>query len=357
MEIARRLGLSQERFCKMCLKTKMLLSNVIGHAAELQYEIFLRKSGIAFEKAPVDKHYDYVVNNKKDQVKRYDVSSTNLKKVGVNLTQTHGDRSAQDAFYKEGSFDRLVVCDLSLKKFLFKEFDEIPRNSRYPTHLPGKIKIDREFISEDPFDVDFFNTMKNANKKFPPALENLRAKYNLSYSELLKKVCNLTLEEIDSLFSEDNFRLITGAKGFAAEEHFNDFLENNNISYEQDTNMYSKVDHWLGNFRIQVKYPNLSSCDNENWAVKTHKSHGSGKGELYKDDVFDLLALFIGFEMNEELDRYMPQSVSNEWLFIPMEELERHHKHKSYLKRVPKIPKNKYTINDLDYLKSKIRDN
>ena len=354
MEIARRLGLDQERFCQMCLKTKMLLSNVIGHAAELQYEIFLEKSGIPFKKAPVDKHYDYVVNNKKEQVKRYEVSSTSLKKVGVNLTQTHGDRSAQDAFYKVGSFDRLVVCDLSLKQFLFKDFNDIPRHSKYPEHRPGKIKIEREFYSKDPFDIDFFRTMKNANKKFPHALENLRSKYNLSYSKLLSKVCNLSLDEIDGLFCDDNFRLITGAKGFAAEEHFNDFLENQNIPYEQDTNMYSKVDHWLGSLRVQVKYPNLRACDDENWGVKTHKSHGSGIGELYKDDVFDVLALFVGFEMNEEIDRYLPQSVSNKWLFIPIDQLERHHKHSSYLKRVPKIPKSKYKINDLTYLKSHI---
>tara|TARA_B100000902_G_C27281651_1_gene902103 strand:- start:984 stop:2057 length:1074 start_codon:yes stop_codon:yes gene_type:complete len=357
MEIAKKLGLEQEKFCKMCLKTKMLLSNIIGHAAELQYEKFMENSGILYEKAPVDKHYDYIVNNKKEQVKRYEVSSTNLKKVGVNLTQTHGDRSAQDAFYKEGSFDRLVICDLSLKQFIFRDFDDIPRNQKYSTHLPGKIKIEREFSSEDPFDIDFFNTMKNANKKFPPALESLREKYNLGYSELLSKVCNLSLEEVDSLFCEDNFRLITGAKGFAAEEHFNDFLEMHNISYEQDTNMYSKVDHWLDALRVQVKFPNLRACDNHNWAVKTHKSHGSGVGELYKDDVFDVLALFIGFEMDEKIDKYLPQSVSNKWLFIPMEELERHHEHREYLKRVPKINKNKYKINDIDYLKFKIRNN
>lgn len=354
MQIATKLGLSQERFCKMCLTTKMLLSNVIGHAAELQYEKFLINSKTQFKKAPVDKHYDYIVKNKKEQVKRYEVASTNLKQVGVNLTQTHGDRSAQDAFYKLGSFDRLVVCDLSLKKFLFKDFHEIPRHPKYPNHLNGKIKIERDFKSEDPFDEDFFLTMKNANKKFPPALEDLRNKYGLSYSELLVKICNLTINEIDSLFSEDNFRLITGAKGFAAEEHFNIFLEDHGVTYKQDTNMYSKVDHWLGNLRVQVKFPNLRSCDENNWAVKTHKSHGHGVGELYKDDVFDILALFIGFKMDEKVNKYLPLSVSNDWLFIPMKELERHHEHKSYLKRVPKIPKNKYKTNDIEFLKSQI---
>lgn len=357
MNIAHKLGLDVERFCKMCVKTKMLLSNIIGHAAELQYEKFLNAERVPFEKAGVDEHYDYLVNDRKEQVKRYEVASTNLKRVGVNLTQTHGDRSAQDAFYKEGSFDRLVVCDLGLKQFIFKDFEDIGRHPKYPNHLPAKAYFDREFISTDSFDQDFFTTMKNANKNFPPALEELRSKYKLSYSELLAKVCNLSLSDVDGLFCDDNFRLITGAKGFAAEEHFNIFLENHGISYAQDTNMYSKVDHWLGDYRVQVKYPNLRACDETNWAVKTHKSHGSGVGELYKDDVFDLLALFIGFEMDEEISKYFPKAVTNDWLFIPMEDLERHHEHKSYLKRVPKIPKDKYLVNDLDFLKSKIRNN
>jgi hypothetical protein len=353
MNISKKLGLDLENFCRMCLKTKMLLSNIIGHAAELQYEKYLNERSIKFEKAETDKHYDYIVGNKRDQVKRYEVASTNLKRLGANLTQTHGDRSAQDAFYKENSFDRLVICDLGLKSFIIKEFDELPRHEKYPEHIKGRFTIERQFSSNENLDVDFFNTMKFKNMEFPDALENLRKKYNLSYSDLLQKVCNLTLDEIDSLFSPENFRLITGVKGFAAEEHFNIFLENNDISYKQDTNMYSKVDHWLGDTRVQVKIPNLRACDEEYWGVKTHKSHGSGIGELYKDDVWDILALFIGFKMDDS-SRYFPKSVTNEWIFIPMNETERHHEYSDYLKRVPKIKKNRYKTNDIDYLKSKI---
>ena len=91
--------------------------------------------------AETDKHYDYIVNNKRDQVKRYEVASTNLKRLGVNLTQTHGDRSAQDAFYKVNSFDRLVICDLGLNSFVIKDFEELPRHNKYPNHLKGRFTI------------------------------------------------------------------------------------------------------------------------------------------------------------------------------------------------------------------------
>ena len=357
MHIATNLGLSVEDFCRMCLKTKMLLSNVIGHAAELQYEKYLNNKQTKFTKAEVDVHYDYIVHGKREQVKRYEVASTNLNRVGVNLTQTHGDRSAQDAFYKVGAFDRLIICDLSLKQFFSRDFDQLPRHPEYPNHLKGRFTIERQFKSDDPFDYDFFKTMQHKNEFFPSAIEELREKYSLDYSNLLEKVCNLNLDEIDSLFSHENFRLITGAKGFAAEEHFNNFLENHGVNYYQDTNMYSKVDHWIGPTRIQVKFPNLRGCDETHWAVKTHKSHGSGKGELYTADVFDVLALFIGFEMDPTHDKYIPKSVRNEWLFIHIDDLEKHHEHQDCLKRVPKIQKSAYTINDIDYLRSIISDN
>ena len=99
---------------------------------------------------------------------------------------------------------------------------------------------------------------------------------------------------IDSLFTDENFRLVTGAKGFAAEEHFNVLLEKNKLNYKQDKDMYSKVDHWVGKHRVQVKIPNLRAVTNEKWAFKTRKSHGSGVKELYTTDEFDFVALFIG---------------------------------------------------------------
>ena len=73
--------------------------------------------------------------------------------------------------------------------------------------------------------------------------------------------------------------------------------------------MYSKVDHWVGKHRVQVKIPNLRAVTKEKWAFKTHKSHGSGVKELYTTEEFDFVALFIGFNMNEEVDRYLPVSV------------------------------------------------
>ncbi len=109
MKIAKKLGLTDEAFCRMVLTTKMLLSNVLGHAAELHYEKDLKVAGVKYRKAPTDVPYDYIVGGKKDQVKRFESSSTNAKFVGANLTKTHGDRSGSGAYYTRGDFDRLVI--------------------------------------------------------------------------------------------------------------------------------------------------------------------------------------------------------------------------------------------------------
>jgi len=352
MKIAEKLGLEPEIFCRMVLKTKMLLSNVLGHAAELHYEKYLKKKGIKFEKAGTDEHYDYIVEDFKDQVKRWETASTNIKNIGVNLTQTHGDRSAQDAFYKLGQFDRLVLFDVGFNKLRIINDDDIPRHKKYPTHLIGKFKWERnEDEKLKDFELSFLKTLKFKNRDFPDAIESLKKEYNLNYLELLQKCCNLTLKEIDSLFSVENFRLITGAKGFAAEEHFNVFLEKRKIPYKQETDMYSKVDHWInGKIRVQVKIPHNRSVDKNNWAFKTHKSHGHGVGELYKKDMFDIIALFIGFEIDEAKDKYLPISVKEQFIFIPVEDLEEHPNHPGYLKRVTKIPKDRYKINDTTIL-------
>ena len=354
MKIAQKIGLDTEIFCRMCIRTKMLLSNIIGHAAELQYEKYLNQRSIEYKKAETDKHYDYIVNGFRDQVKRYETAGTNLKKVSVNLTQTHGDRSGQDGFYNKKSFDRLVISDIGLTEFNIIDIKDLPTHPKYPTHIKGRFSITRNFNRSKKFEIDFFHAMGNKNTHFPEAIEKLRSLYNFSYTQLLEQICNLNINEIDSLFSDDNFRLITGVKGFAAEEHFNIFLEQNGIEYVQDVNMYSKVDHWLGKLRVQVKFPNLRACSSTHWGVKIHKSHGSGKGELLKKDMFDILALFIGFEMDLNYSRYFPKNVVNSWLFIPMEDIDEHHEFKGYLKRVPKIEKGKYLINDISYLKSKI---
>ena len=64
--------------------------------------------------------------------------------------------------------------------------------------------------------------------------------------------------------------------------------------------MYSKVDHLIkGRIRVQVKTPHQKSVDETHWAFKTHKSHGHGLLELYKANEFDIVALFIGFKIDE----------------------------------------------------------
>ncbi len=356
MQIAKKLGLEDEVFCRMVVRTKMLFSNVLGHAAELHYEKYLESKGTKFKKAGTDEHFDYIVQGKKDQVKRWETDSTSSKNLGVNLTQTHGDRSAQDAFYKLDQFDRLVLFDVGFRNLRVIDISEIPTHPKYSTHLIGKTKWKREVqenLSE--FDSAFLSVLKIKNSKFPDAVELFRKEQKLTYSKLLEKCCNLNIEEIDSLFSIDNFRLITGAKGFAAEEHFNVFLENRNIKYKQETDMYSKVDHWVNkSIRVQVKIPHQRSATNTHWAFKTHKSHGHGVGELYKKDMFDVVALFIGFEIDEKIDKYLPISVKNNFILIPINDIDEHPNHPGYLKRVTKVKKDTYKINDSTILQKPI---
>ena len=352
MNIAEKLGLSIEHFCRMTITTKMLFSNVLGHSAELHYEKFLYTQNTSFEKAPTDVHYDYIVNKEKHQVKRFESASTDNNFIGVNLTQTHGDRSGADAFYKRTDFKKLILYDVGFINFLNIDVKDIPHHPDYTERLPGRFRIPRPDNKKlEGFDLDFLNTLKIKNAKFPEAVESLRRKNNWNYQQLLEKSCNLTFDEIDSLFSEENFRLVVGAKGFAAEEHFNIFLEKHNIPYKQIKEMYSKVDHLVKDkTRVQVKIPNERSTSDNYWGVKTHKSHGHGEGELYPADAFDILALFIGFEMNKDYSKYFPKSVSGKFIFIPISDLERHPDYPSHLKRVSQIKKDKYTTNDVSVL-------
>jgi hypothetical protein len=335
----------------MILTTKMLLSNVIGHAAELHYEKELTKKGIKFKKAPTDVYYDYTVNNKKDQVKRFESASTNTEFLAANLTKTHGDRNGEGGFYKRGSFDRLVLLDVGFcKTYIINEI-KIPSNKKFKDRLPGKIKIKRKLSHSSVFEVDFLNAMKVANKGFPKAINDLKIKYGFSYSELLARICDLNLKEIDSLFSAHNFRLVVGAKGFAAEEHFNVLLDKNRIPYEQIKDMYSKWDHIVKNkTRVQVKTIHGRSTDDKSYGFKTHKSHGSGVGELYKKGEFDVLALFVGFEIDPENDAYIPKSSKNDFILIPAKDLEEHPRYPGYLKRITKVSRKKYKVNDLSIL-------
>jgi len=353
MNIAKKIGLDVEIFCRMVITTKMLFSNVLGHVAELHYEKYLKKKGIDFKKAPTDKHYDYIVKGERDQVKRFESMSTNKDFIGVNLVQTHGNRHGPDAFYKINSFDRLVAIDADFDDIIIVKVGDIPRNKKYKDRLVGRYKISREKKWKlTKFGLDFLNALNVKNYGFPDAIEKLRKKYNLSYKNLLEKCCRLSLKEIDSLFSNENFRLITGAKGFAAEEHFNVFLDKNKIPYEQDKGMYSKIDHWVGKkrVRVQVKIPNLRSTNKDHWGVKTHKSHGHKELELYKADEFDLIVLFVGFKMDESKSKYFPVSVKEQFIFIPVSDLERHPDYPDRLKRINKIKKDKYKINDISII-------
>lgn len=342
------MGLEIEPFCRMIITTKMLFSNVLGHAAELHYEKHLTENKINFEKAPTDKHYDYIVNGKLEQVKRWETDSTSQKTLGVNLVQTHGDRSGEGAFYTLQDFDDLILYDVGFKRFKEINIKKIPTNPKYKNYLIGRFKIERnEKEKIDGFDLEFLGALKFKNSEFPEAIEGLRKKYNLSYSQLLERCCNLTLTEIDSLFSDENFRLLTGVKGFAAEEHFNVFCEKRGINYKQMKEMYSKVDHLVNNkVRVQVKTPHLLSEDEEHYAFKTHKSHGSGLGELYKASEFDIVALFIGFNIDETKSKYLPRSVEEKFIFIPIKDLPRYPNHPELLKRISKVKRTDYLVND-----------
>lgn len=346
MEIAKKMGLDTEVFCKMIITTKMLYSNVLGHSAELSYEKYLRSNNIKYIKSPTDVQHDYIVNGERHQVKRWESDGTNLNFISANLTKTHGDRKGEGAFYLRSDFDNLILFDVGFNNFLNVKINEIPKNIKYPDRLPGRYKhIRTDRLNQK--DIEFLKTLQVKNKNYPKAIEDYRAKNKITYSQLLEKSCNLTLNEIDSLFSDENFRLVTGTKGFAAEEHFNIFLENNNIPFEQDKEMYSKVDHRVKEkIRVQVKTPHLRSNDEQYWGVKTHKSHGHGIDELYKANEFDIVALFTGFIMDETISKYIPIDVKSEFIFIPISDLDEHPKYPGHLKRVSKIDKSKYIVND-----------
>lgn len=244
MNISNKLGLNDDGFCRMVTTTKMLFSNVVGHAAEFHYEKYLKSRGISYTKAPTDVHYDYTVDkNSREQVKRWETDSTNGKYLGVNLITTHGNRLGPDAFYTRDAFDNLILFDVGFKNHKKIKASDIPINKKYSDRLPGKFKILREKSATfSDFDNNFLLSLKRRNTDFPPAMESLKEKYNLNYTQLLQKCCNLSLDEIDGLFCEENFRLITGVKGFAAEEHLNVLFDKNNIPYKQDKAMYSKVE-------------------------------------------------------------------------------------------------------------------
>lgn len=354
MQISNALGLNSEQFCKIMVKTKMFgMVAVLGHTAEIRYEKFLSSQNIQFTKASNDEHYDYIVDGQRNQVKRFESQRTTSSKLAANLTKTHGNRSGKGTgnVYFKTDFDNLVILDVN-GSFHLVPVDNIAEHKTRSSQLSGSHIIKRE-LNASSFQIDFLETLKQKNKQFPPAIERLKAKYNIpTYTELWEKISGLTLDETDSLFSVENFRLITAAKGFAAEEHFNMFLEQNNISYTQNIGMYAKSDHVINGVGFQVKttYPNGTT--GTHWAFKTHKSHGHGVGELYANNAFDVVAVFVGYEPQEKdklknlKDRYTPTSTKTKFIFIPITDLEEHPDYPGYLKRVSKVAKCRYTIND-----------
>lgn len=348
MRFANLLGLDEETFCKIIVTTKMFgMVNVLGHVAELHYEKYLKTQKINFDKAPTDEHYDYLINGNRHQVKRWETDSTDNLHVGVNLTKTHGNRNGADAFYRRTDFDSLVLFDVGFSQHLIINVNQIPLNGKYSDRLPSKFITNRNTLLS-PFESEFLQSLKEKNENFEPAIEKLRQKHGLNYKQFLEKITNLTLDEIDSLFSIENFRLITGAKGFAAEEYLKIFLSNKGIPHTHVRFMYSKVDLQVKGKRVQVKTLYPRSTNGTNWAFKTHKTHGHGVGELYEKNAFDVVALFVGYNLGTGDDKYTPISTKNEFVFIPTSDLQEHPKHPGYLKRVSVIPRTKYPINDTE---------
>jgi hypothetical protein len=359
MRIAKSLGLNDDQFCKMMVKTKMFgMVAVLGHSAEIKYEKYLKSKHTQFQKASNDKHYDYIVNEERNQVKRFETARTDLSRLTANLTKTHGNRSGSGtgANYFVSDFDNLVIIDLD-DSFHTVSVDNINKHKKRHTQLAGNYSFERTMTLTS-FRKDFLEALKQKNELFPPAIEALKKTHHItSYVELWKKISRLTLDETDSLFSVENFRLITAAKGFAAEEHLNMFLAKKRIKYKQNIGMYAKSDHEINGIGVQVKttYPNGTTT--QKWAFKTHKSHGHGVGELYKKDAFDVVALFIGYNPQEKAklqnltDRYTPISTKTEFIFIPISEIDEHPNHPGYLKRVTTVPKDKYIINDTSIFK------
>ncbi len=354
MRIAKSLGLTDEQFCKIMVKTKMFgMVAVLGHAAEIRYEKFLKSKNIEFKKANNDEHFDYIVNGKRNQVKRFETGGTTLDKLVANLTKTHGNRSGTGTgnVYFKTDFDNLVVLDID-GSFYTVKIDDINEHRTQPNQLAGSYTIHRK-IDPSPFQKDFLESLKQKNEQYPIAIEQLLKKYDIStYSSAWSRISGLTLDETNSLFSVENFRLITAAKGFAAEEHFNMFLEKNKIKYKQNIGMYAKSDHIINGMGFQVKttYPNGTT--KTDWAFKTHKSHGHGEGELYKNDAFDIVAVFVGYEPQDKIslenlkDKYTPVSTETKFIFVPISDIPEHPDYPGYLKRVTKVAKDRYTIND-----------
>lgn len=318
--------------------------NVLGHLAELHYERHLIKQNIPFEKAETDEYYDYMVQGQRVQVKRWSTDHTDQNTLGANLTKTHGNRKGPDGFYKRDDFDILIIYDAGFGNFIKINNVDIPSHKKHGDRLPAIFKVSRNIkIIDD--DLAFLNALKAKNELFPPAIEKLRESYSYTYVKMLEKISKLSLDDIYSVFNDSNFRLIIGAKGFVAEEHFNMWLEKHKIPYKQSEEMYSKADHIINGKKIQVKTPLKQATNKTEVSFKTHKTHGHDIDELYRADDFDIVALFLGYEY-DEIDRYMPSRTHTEFALISIDDIPRHHEHTTHLKRVTR--KSRANLNTAD---------
>ena len=398
MNFADRLGLTDEEFCEVMISVKMFgMVPVLGHAAELKYEKHLRSKNIKFKKAGNDEHFDYMIEGKRYQVKRFEAAGTTKEKLVANLTKTHGNRtkSGTGSNYFRTDFDYLVILDVN-SVFHTVNVNDIKSGSKGQEQLGNKHTIERElFIKSEnasrqaniitQFQNDFLEALKHPNEKYFPAMEAFRKKHKIpTYVELWLKISEITLDETYDLFTVENFRLIVAAKGYCAEEHLKKLLRKKGIKFQHIVDMYGKSDFIVNELGWQVKtlYPRQTTKDR--WAFKTHKSHGAKLGELYKYDAWDVTAVFVGYEPNIQkeiealADRYTPNKTTTSFIFVPIRDIpsyvdvrggidcttcdgddkscndcngtgkgKKGKVYNEYLKRVTTKLKSDYTINDL----------
>ena len=399
MNFAGRLGLTNEEFCEVVISVKMFgMVAVLGHVSELKYEKLLESQNITFKKASNDEHFDYEIKGKRYQVKRFEAAGTTKEKLVANLTKTHGNRtkSGTGSNYFRTDFDYLVILDVN-GVFHTVDVNDIKSNSNNPDQLSGKHAIKRDlFVKPEnaslqsniitQFQNDFLEALKHPNEKYFPAMEVLRKKHKIAtYIELWQKISNITLDETyNKIFTVENFRLIVAAKGYCAEEHLKKLLRKNSIKFQQTVDMYGKSDFTINRRGYQVKtlYPRGTTKDH--WAFKTHKSHGAKLGELYRYDAWDVTAVFVGYEPNiqKEIDvlddPYTPINTTTSFIFVPIDDIppyvdvrgsidctmcdgddnscnncngtgkgKKGKIYNEYLKRVTRVLKSDYKINDL----------
>ena len=146
MNFAGKIGLTDEEFCKTMVLVKMFgMVAVLGHTAELRYEKYLKSKNIKFDKAENDKHFDYIVNGERNQVKRFETGRTTLDKLVANLTKTHGNRTKKGtgSNYFRRDFDNLVILDIN-GEFHTVKVSDIEAHRKRPNQLSSSHTVKRD---------------------------------------------------------------------------------------------------------------------------------------------------------------------------------------------------------------------